>query len=63
MSSLINNSQYKVIVTGDLNKDNDFNDDIDYTSEEAVWVETSNQQFEDSFLDSKVLDMMNSISN
>lgn len=61
MSALINNSTYKIEVTWDLNKDNDFTDPIDYTSEEAVWTQSSSQQFEDSFLDSKTLEMQNNI--
>ena len=63
MSALINNSTYKVVVTWDLNKDNDFTDTIDYTSEEAIWIQSSSQQFEDSFLDSKTLEMQNSITS
>jgi hypothetical protein len=46
-----------------LNKDNDFTDTIDYTSEEAIWIQSSSQQFEDSFLDSKTLEMQNSITS
>ncbi len=62
MSSLLNNSDYKIVATWDLNKNNDFTDWIDFTSEEATWVESSTQQFEDSFLDSKTLDMQNNIT-
>jgi len=61
MDSLINNSTYKVSVQGDLNKNNSFTDGIDYNSEDAVWVQSSSQQFEDSFLDSKALDIQSNI--
>lgn len=61
MDSLINNYDYKIVVTWDLNKNNTFTDPIDYVSLDAVWTESTSQQFDASYLDSKTLDIQNNV--